>query len=77
MQSFFPGVVDDVFELLGDPVVDPIRAALAANRSRYFPDDDDAEFQVGSERRRPGSLRSGAERAYFFRFFSIHFFFLD
>jgi len=62
LQASFSGVVDDVFELPRDPVVNPVRSALAANRSRHFPDYDNTELQIGGERRRPGSLRSGTER---------------
>jgi len=36
LQPFFSRVVDDVFEVLGNPVIDPVCAALAANRSRTF-----------------------------------------
>ena len=61
MQPFFSRVVDDVFEVLCNPVIDPIRAALAAYRGQPFLDDDNSELQIGSERRRPGFFCSGAE----------------
>ena len=63
LQPFFSRVVDDVFEVLGNPVIDPVRSALTANRSRHFPDDDNTKFQIRSERRRPGFFCSSAEKA--------------
>jgi len=63
LQPFFSPVVDDLFEVLGNPVIDPVCSALAANRGRYFPDDDNTKLQIGSEPRRHGFLGSGTERA--------------
>jgi len=37
LQPFFSRVVDDVFDLLGNPVVDPICPTLGANRGGNLP----------------------------------------
>jgi hypothetical protein len=62
-QSPFPGVLNNIFELSGDPVLNPVRAALTKYCRRYLPHYNDTEIQIGGEGRSPSLFASGTDWA--------------
>ena len=53
LHSPFPGVLNNIFELPSDSILNPIRAALTTDCRRYLPHHNDTEVQIGGEGRSP------------------------
>jgi hypothetical protein len=76
LQPPFPGIVYNVFELLGRSVIDPVRSTLAANHGGNLSHDDDTKVQISRESRSSGFLLPSAKRAQASSLLFIHFFLL-
>jgi hypothetical protein len=63
LQSPFPGVLNNIFKLPGDSILNSIRAALTTYRRRHLSHYNETEIQIGGEGCSPRLFATRTNRA--------------